>query len=267
MGPDKTYQLYRHNENGRYITARHLGRHVEIFPESGFGPRRVSVALEPAKAGKMLQSYTFTGVSLPYSNVFLPGTLLVRPAGGFFLSTENDGKSDCCSGINSDGGNTSVQSFSLTELFDETASGKLVYAAAENNAGDAEVEFGRFHGIGTCFLTFFKGDYHDTTVIHPENGWCSRPVQVETPALKVAVGSGALKPLPGPLFKIAGPGQLPPILTKYKTFEELETGKTVQISKISKYEHSVDATGGIGYDTLMTMVCTRQLVPYIGIHF
>ena len=102
MAPDKTYQLYRHKQNGRYITARHLGYKVEVFPESGHAPRRQPTLLEPENAGRLLTNYDFTGISFPRCNMSLPGNLFVRPSGGFFLTIESAG-GDSCAGLDAEG--------------------------------------------------------------------------------------------------------------------------------------------------------------------
>lgn len=265
MFAEKKYKLYLHKRNGRYITVRTLSRIVELFPESGHGIRRRTL-LEPDQADKLLKSYDFTGVVLPHGNVFLPGAFFVRPAGGLFLSLDLAG-GDCCFGLDAHTGCASIGPASITGLLDEIAEGKLECARDEEEAGAAAPEPGRYYFAGDCVFTIFRGTRSGMYELHPENGWHPFAVSVDKTAVHRALDCGAIRPVEGRLFKSAGPGQLLPVLAKYSTFENLETGQIVQISKVSKYLRAVQSSCGLSYNALITQVCTKKLVPHTSMNF
>jgi hypothetical protein len=223
-------------------------------------------------AGKILAHYTDTGLRLQRNNFlspgFLsPGALLIKKTGGFFLCTEDINAKGFLAGFDHCGGLTTKISLAASRLFDYLAQGDLDLFEAPASQSAPNIEPDRVYALTDYFFTIEKCGKSLYALI-PENNSGGGKLSLNGAVLSHCLDAGCIKPLPGPLFRLTGVERLPAILLRYKTFEDLETGAKVIINKISKKARLVDMSPRLGdYNTCVTYVLSRRLVPFLDIQF
>ena len=240
---------------------------MSVFAESGVERRSQTLYLNAREAGLLLKNYDDTGITVGENKIFRPGRVFEDPCGGLMLCLELVRRENWCRVLLAGPSRAGVFAEDLTELCNSLARGQIKHILPAPPRDAQLPENGRLHMAGDAVFTPFCSGSSEPVTLYPENGCFADPVSAPRAAMRLMMYRNLIAPLEGELFAVERPGMLPTVLRLYKSFDNLESGELIQICKISRGGRTLETSPYIGYDTLMTGICTRQIVPHIDIHF